>query len=40
MTGKDVKEYGEGVAIAINKKNTNLLEETDKVWQPCAISER
>lgn len=25
LTGKDAKEFGEGVAIAINKKNTDLL---------------
>jgi len=29
-TGKDAKEFGEGVAIAINKKNTKLVEEVNK----------
>ncbi|MDF2620552.1 MAG: transporter substrate-binding protein [Xanthobacteraceae bacterium] len=30
LTGKDAKEFGEGVAIAVNKKNTKLLEEINK----------
>lgn len=30
LTGKDAKEFGEGVAIAINKKNTALVEEINK----------
>lgn len=30
LTGKDAKEFGEGVAIAVNKKNTQLVEEFNK----------
>lgn len=30
LTGKDAKEFGEGVAIAINKKNAKLVEEVNK----------
>jgi arginine/ornithine transport system substrate-binding protein len=30
LTGKDAKEFGEGVAIAINKKNTELVTEVNK----------
>jgi len=30
MTGKDAKEFGEGVAIAINKKNTKLVEDINE----------
>ncbi|MBN9045393.1 MAG: transporter substrate-binding domain-containing protein [Rhizobiales bacterium] len=30
LTGKDAKEFGAGVAIAINKKNTKLLDEVNK----------
>ncbi|WP_192255779.1 transporter substrate-binding domain-containing protein [Mesorhizobium caraganae] len=30
LTGKDAKEFGEGVAIAINKKNTKLVEDVNK----------
>ncbi|MEO9338472.1 transporter substrate-binding domain-containing protein [Mesorhizobium sp. SB112] len=30
LTGKDAKEFGEGVAIAINKKNDKLLGEINK----------
>ncbi|OWK25771.1 ABC transporter substrate-binding protein [Rhizobium yanglingense] len=30
MTGKDAKEFGEGVAIAINKKNTKLLADINR----------
>ncbi|MGH6644004.1 MAG: transporter substrate-binding domain-containing protein [Bradyrhizobium sp.] len=30
LTGKDAKEFGEGVAIAINKKNTDLVAQINK----------
>lgn len=30
MTGKDAKEFGEGVAIALNKKDTKLLDNVNK----------
>ncbi len=30
LTGKDAKEFGEGVAIAVNKKNTTLVEAFNK----------
>ncbi len=30
LTGKDAKEFGDGVAVAINKKNTKLVEDVNK----------